>query len=848
MLSVRTRWKLFTGLIVVVVLGVTMLAATGQMLLATRDASLVRDQIGAGRFEATSVVVRAQQRAHIPTDDGDTTYDYAPLLLEARRIPAGVSSTVDAVPGVGSVLADRTFSASLVGGADGTRAGHGWSSAALAPYRLTAGTEPRARDEVVLDEGTAQAQGLEPGDRTEVITLGGVREVKVAGVAKGPGGDGRFTDTAVFFTDQTAAELSGAGDQVDALGVFGEAGTAPEVLAEQVRQTLGDPSLVVVTGVDRLDPATVSDYTSAVTDSGSFLAITALISAFVSVFVVASTFAFVVAQRRRELALLRTVGATPKQVQRMMIGESAIVGVVASLAGCVLGAIGGQVLAGLTVSFGIAPPGFSAPVAPLALTIAFLVGVGVSVLGVFAASRQAGRVAPVEALREADVEQSVMTRGRWLIGIGFFGLALLMMLLMARVGGEASVVFAIVLTEVLVVALAALAPLFVPPLVWLLARPLSAWTDVTGLLAGANSRSAPRRVAALAAPILITVAIGSSMLGVIATTSATAAADARAHLSAQFVVTAESGAGLPQDTVDKMRSVSGVEGVAGVVKTNGWAPNLGEPDQVTMGVTDPRTLGTVFKVAPASGSLEQFTGASVVLTREASGLLGWTAGQRATVYLGDGTAAEVTVAAVLAADAGLPDIVLSPDIARGHVHDPLTSEAYVTLAQDADAGDVRDALAGLAGVTVVTAEEWLSSQSQNAQQDNLIAIALLFGMAILYTGISIANTLAMSMGERTEEIRLMRRIGATGRQITGVMLGEIMAVVLVGVVLGLLVAAITIVGVWRGLASTGAEAVIGVPFLQLMGVVAACVAIALAGGMVPTLRALRVTAAARPAE
>lgn len=847
-LSVRTRWKLFSGLIVVVVLGVTMLAATGQMLLATRDGTIVRDQIGAGRFEAASVVVRAQQRAHIPTDDGEATYDYAPLLLEARRIPASHADKVRAVPGVKSVQPDRTFSATLVGGSDGTRSGHGWSSAALAPYRLTAGNEPRSRDEVVLDEGSAKAHGLEPGDRTEVITLGGVREVRVVGVVKGPEGDGRFAVTAVFFTDQTAAELSGAGDQVDALGVFAEQGTSPEALADQLRQALGDPSLVVVTGVDKLDPATVSDYTSAVTDSGSFLAITALISAFVSIFVVASTFAFVVAQRRRELALLSTVGATPKQLQRMMIGEAAIVGTVASLVGCVLGAVGGQVLAGLTVSFGIAPPGFSAPVAPLALIVAFLVGVAVSVLGVFAASRQAGKVAAVEALRQADVEQGVMTKGRWLIGIGFFGLALLMILLMARLGGEASVVFAILLTEVLVVALAALAPLFVPPLVWLLSRPLTAWTDVTGLLAGANSRVAPRRVAALAAPILITVAIGSSMLGVIATTSATAAADARAHLSAQFVARAEGGAGLPQDTLDKMRSAPGVANVAGVVKTNGWAPNLGEPDQVTIGVTDPGTLGAVFKVVAASGSLEQFTGAAVVLSREAAGLLGWSAGQQVTIHLGDGTPVPVVVAAILSADAGLPDILVPQEIARGHVHDMLTSEAYVTLKPGADAGDARAALADLPGVTVSTAEDWLADQSRQSQQDNLVAIALLFGMAILYTGISIANTLAMSMGERTEEIRLMRRIGATGRQITGVMLGEILAVVVVGVVLGLLVAVMTVIGVWRGLASTGADAVIDLPLLQLGGVVAACVVIALAGGMLPTMRALRVTAAARPAE
>lgn len=840
--SVRARWKLFSGLMIVVVLGVAMLAATGQLLLATRDTTLVRDQVGAGRFEAATVVVRAQQRAHIPADDGDTTYDYAPLLLEARRISASWAEKVAAVPGVRSVRLDRTFSATLVGGGDGTRSGHGWSSAALAPYRLTAGTEPRSRDEVVLDEESAKAHDLEPGDRTEVITSGGVREVLVSGIAKG--GE-RFALTGVFFTDQTAAELSGASDQVDAIGVFGEEGTAPEVLAERVRQALADPSLVVVTGADKLDPATVGDHTGAITDAGSVLAITALISAFVSVFVVASTFAFVVAQRRRELALLRTVGATPKQVRRLVIGEAAIVGAAASVVGCVLGALGGQALAGLAVTFGVAPPGFTAPVALPSLMVAFLVGVGVSVLGAFAASRQAGRVAAVEALRQADVEQGVMTWGRWLIGIGFTGVALLMILVMTRVGGESSVVFAILLTEVLVVALAALAPLFVPPLVWLLFRPLTA---VTALLAGANCRVAPRRVAALAAPVLITVAIGSSMLGVIATTSATAAADARTHLSAPFVARAEAGAGLPQDTLARMRSVPGVAGVAGVVRTNGWASNLGGPDQVTVGVTDPGTLRTAFDVAAASGSLERFEGAAAVVTREAAALLGWTAGRRVTFYLGDGTPVGVTVAAVLAADAGLPDILVPQEVARGHVHDPLTGEAYVSLAPGADAGAVRTALADLPGVTVSAAGEWLAEQSRQAQRDNLVAIALLFGMAILYTGISIANTLAMSMGERTEEIRLMRRVGATGRQITGVVLGEIMAVVLVGVVLGLAVAAITVVGVWRGLASTGAEAVIDLPLAQLAGVVAACAVIALAGGVAPALRALRVTASARPAE
>jgi putative ABC transport system permease protein len=356
--TLQQRWVLFAGALIALALGVGLIASTTTVLIASTRPPQPPAHTQ-GRYAATTVVVRADQHVHPSNGSSGGAEPVAP----PRTLPMEVASQLTGVPGAGQVIVDRSFYAQLATGSGPvttggeTAAGQGWSSAMLTPYQLRAGRAPTGPGEVVAGTAVASRAGVGVGDEVQVLTAHSPLQVRVVGLAVSPA---TTPDAALFFEDVTAARLSGDPDRAEAIGVIGTPGVDAGTLREAVQAALPDRYLQVTSGADA-DRADATPPRSTLDDVPSLMAVTASIAGFVAVFLMASTFAFTVAQRQREIALLRLVGATPAQLRRMLLGEALTLGAVASLAGCALSVPGNRLLASMLVQSGLAPAWFQAP-------------------------------------------------------------------------------------------------------------------------------------------------------------------------------------------------------------------------------------------------------------------------------------------------------------------------------------------------------------------------------------------------------------------------------------------------------------------------------------------------------
>jgi putative ABC transport system permease protein len=319
--TIRTRWPAFAGTFAALALGVSVIAT---MTLVLAAASGGNPHQRPERFAAVPYVIQVDPDLQVRDRYGSV--DSVPLLAQPD-VPAPV---VTQLPGV---LADRSFYAQVQGMPAAEPAlGHGWSSAAFAPYVLSSGHAPSADNEIVV-AGPAVV-----GSRVSVVTAGGSRIFTIAGTVRP-----RTGEQPIFFTDAEAARLSPG---VDALVTY-DAATAARVVASAAPS---GAHLQLLTGADRheADPGASQDATE-LTGLTNFLGVAALLSAFVAITVTATAFGLSVAQRRRDLALLRSIGATPKQVMRTICAEAALVGVAGSAVGSLLGLVGAPALAGWIV-------------------------------------------------------------------------------------------------------------------------------------------------------------------------------------------------------------------------------------------------------------------------------------------------------------------------------------------------------------------------------------------------------------------------------------------------------------------------------------------------------------------
>ncbi|MFF3331573.1 ABC transporter permease [Streptomyces sp. NPDC002888] len=798
--TLRARWVTFVGSFVALSLGVSLIAVMGLALASSQDAPERRPE----RFAAAPVVVKGRDTLHVPTPIGERTSK----LPQPQPVP---SAAVTALKRLGPVTEDRAFPVRAEDG-PGDLVGHPWSVAKFAPYELGAGRAPRSAGEVVT---TGDRSALGERLRTAHGT------VRVVGTVSARG-----FENAVFYTDAQAARLSPLSTQ---LVVDTEDVTAVRAAvrgSDGVRVLTGDARRLADADPDR--------------DARSLTALNALfgtaggVTGFVSVFVVASTFAFAVAQRRREFGLLRTAGATPGQLRRMVLAEALLVGVLASAAGCALGAYGAPRLAARVVDGGLAPAWFTIGDAVWPYHLAFWTGLLVALCGAVAASWRAGRTGPTQALREASVDSGTLTWGRRLCGAALLvaAVATLAHALLTEPGDLLHRKTYVSRPMLLITAVALLSPALVRPLTRLLARLPARLPGALGLLVRENASTGVRRTAAVAAPVLVTVALAGSLLGATSTLNEARAQEVARRTTADFV--ASTGAGFDSATLARLRRTAGAD----VSATAPTAVHVLE-DGVALvkseaRAADPGLLAATVRLPVTAGRIADLDDDSIVVNEE------WarhTVGQRVEVWLGDGTRRSLRIAAVLATGTGDNGVYVTPANAPGAAADRID----VRVRDGADPAAVATALreAVRQQGQVLTKSQWVQSTYPETNSTTRLGLLLVLGIALLYTGISLANTLVMATSDRIRDLTALRLAGATTSQVLRLVGAEALTVVAVGALLGVLVTFLNLIGMGAALHLLAAPAPLSVPWPALGATTAACAVLAVLSATAPAALALR---------
>ncbi|MEO3819136.1 ABC transporter permease [Plantactinospora sp. B24E8] len=811
--TLRAAWTSVLGAFVALALGVGMISAIALVLAGTLSAPQREPQ----RFAAAPVVVRGPVELTVPGDaasnGGDDEEDGDGPQSVRRADPAPLSAELIArVAAVSPVVEDRTFYAQLADG-PADQVGHPWATAAFTPYQLAAGRPPAADGEVAVPEGAGTV-----GQRVRVLTADGPREYTVSGLTRPVA-----FESAVFFTDAEARQLSPA---VDALVATG----APDAVESAV-----GPEAEVLTGAERwtAEPAAAEDR-QRLLNTRTLLGVSGGIAAFVAIFVVASTFAFVVAQRRGEFALLRTVGATPAQVRRMVLAEAGAVGLTGSLVGCLLGALAGPALADRLIADGIAPEWFSAAPTPAPLALSVVVGLGVALTAAWTASRRAGRVAPVEALRQATVDDRPMTRGRWIWGLALLGCAVGGMVFVARVQPLIATVPVIYLWILIltVTAVALLAPAIVPPFTRLVTLPLAWLPGATGLLARENTLAAVRRTAGTAAPVLLTVGLAVSLLGALDTIDEARTSERERQLATDLVLLPDGTPGISPVLADRIAAATGVEAAAPVPLTvYGFdSGSLRDYDAVAV---DPAALARTVRLDVVDGSFGELSDRTVVLTDD------WEipVGDSVDLWLPDGRRSTLRVVALVATGIGTPDAYL----AANHAVGGLADEVLVPT-EGGDPAQLRSRITTIAaefGARLADRSGYVGAGGGGTPQGSTAGIAVMLVVTALYSAIAIVNTMIMAAAGRVREFAVLRLTGATPRQVLRVVAAESLLVVGVGLVLAAAATAVNLAGLFAALSGLVGATPVRVPWLLAGVLLGASTLLVLLGALVTVRNTLR---------
>lgn len=775
--TIKVRRGGFIAAFVALFFGAAVITASGVLL-----ESGLRSGATAERYAAAAVVVGGKQQLN-----GMTPF------AERVLLPANAGERVARVPGVRSAVPERAVEVTM----SGTRAvpvyAHGWSSAPLAPFTLTAGRQPQAPGEAVLDAELAAGAGLSTGDTTRIAVGSVPADHRVVGLASAPV---LRRQSAVFVTDDVATRWS---DRLTAVGVLAEPGVHADELADRITAELGDVAVTTYTGravgnVEFLDVGQARGFLTAL--SGSLMGTITM----VVLFVVASTLGLSIQQRRRELAVLRAIAATPRQIHRMIGAEMLLV----SAAGGLLGSLPGYGAAGLLknafAAAGVLPPDFELAFSPLPAVAALLLCVlGGYAAGHFAARRLA-RANPVDALGEAAVEPAELGAARRVLGIGFLAVGVIAgTVVPVLVPGRGAIAGAAGSVLLLMIGTALLGP-HLMRMASALAAPVLNRGRISGYLAVANSRVNARRLSAAVVPLALALAMAAVQIFSVTTAEAVAADQVKSGVTADFVLSGGP-SGLSPEIVDAVREAPGVQSALPVVRSQvllefRMIDELEVQSFAALGVA-PEQLGSAMDLAVKSGSLGDLRGDTIALSTTAAGTAGAEVGDTVHAYLGDGAKKDLRVVAVYANGLGFGDVATPHDLLAEHTTTGFDDSIFVSAANGVE---LRELSARYPGLVVLDRSAFAAAQrSQLAQQSSTNLIGN--GFLLLYLVIAVVNTLVMATGARAREFAMLRLIGTSRRHVRRMMTLEAAIAVGAATAIGTAVAIVPLIGI--GVATTG---------------------------------------------
>ncbi|MER6948719.1 FtsX-like permease family protein [Nonomuraea sp. NPDC000554] len=756
------------GLVVVfcTVLGGTALV-TGTGVLAE---SGLRSHVTADRLAGADVVVTAPQT--VPQDE-----DLPVALPERAVLPATLVSELASLPGVTSATGDLTFPVAVTDPAVVPLGGHGWSSVTLPGAVTISGVPPMRPGEVALSADALPGARL--GGDVQLTAGGHPGRYRVTALVGKPGASGSLPPEA-YFSDATAATLAGrdAGPRkgtVDLVALRGDG--RPEALAQEVRRHLGK-RYEVATGDGKGDaevPGAAASRALLLVIAGSLAGITLLVVGFV----VAGALSLSITRQRRDLALLRSAGATPRQVRALVAAQ----GVVGALLALAPGAALGYLLAGrfgdLLTGLGVLPARLPLTWSPLPAVAAMLLMPAVVRVSAWACSLRVSRMPAVAAVSEAQSEprtpSPVRARAGLLLIVATVPLSSVPLLVRSDAGAAGTA-----LTGVLaVIGLGLSGPWLVQRGAGLLADRLPDRLPAPAWLAVANAHGHALRTAGAVAALgmVVTLTLGYTLTQT--TVMAAAANDLAEGTRADLTLTAPALGGIPRGLLAEVRATPGVAAATATATTTVLIPyredGRDKIDSSPALVLGPDAEGLV-DLGVTKGGLSGLTGATIAVADRSA-----VVGEERPLILGDGTRVRARVVATYARGLGFGSVVLSRDLAAGHTTSGLDGAVLVRLAgaepltaawPGVEAS--RDPVGGGAGR--VPPEVWV----------NLALLAVLLG----YVLVTVANRLVASTAGRGAELAALRRVGATPGQLRAMLRGEALLVAVAAVAGGVLLSAV----------------------------------------------------------
>ncbi|MFI8071829.1 ABC transporter permease [Streptomyces sp. NPDC086033] len=833
--SLRAHKRRFAGTFLAVFLGVAFLAGTlvmGDTLRAGFDTMFGNATSG------TDAVVRS---AGAITTPGESQGVREPVDTDLVR-------TVEQVPGVAAAAPDIQGAGQLIG-ADGkpiggqgppTLAGNWIDDPELNPYRLAEGRAPKQSGEVVVNRGTADRGHLKIGDTTVLRTPDPV-EVTIVGLATFGGEDGMAQVTFTGMTVSDAEKFLTAGPgEASSIQVRAGPGVGQQELVDRLTPVL-PRGVEAITGQESTEENTDMISSQFLDIFTTFLLVFSGVALLVATFSIHNTFAIVVAQRTRENALLRALGASRRQVTAATLTEASVVAVTASAAG-LAGGIG--IAAGLQVLFpaiGFPFPEGDLVIGVLSMVLPLAVGVIVCLGSALLPAVRAGRTAPLAALRETAVDQSGASRLRAVVG-----------------GGLAALAVAVTLTGVLVspsiwlagagsvTALAAfvvLGPVASTTAVRVIGGPLDRLRGVTGSLARRNALRSPRRTAATASALMIGVAVVCLFTVFGASLKATMDQTVSRSFAGDVAVSTPSfgagGSGLSPRLAGAVQRLPEVDTAVGLGR--GVAEVDGKGRALT--VTDPLALERTFDLGKVRGSLSDLGTDGIAITEKEAEKQGLTTGDKARLTFTDGARDTFTVRAVYGQSELAGDYVITRAAWAPHRTQDSDTLVAVSFKDGVSTGAGKAAVEKVAArygdPEVQTRDEYAQSSAGGIDMMLTLVYALL-ALAVLIALLGIANTLTLAIHERTRELGLLRAVGQTRSQLRAMVRWESVLVAAFGTVGGLALGAF--LGWVLVKASDGASDsafAFAVPPLQLTVVALVGLAAGALAGLRPARRAAR---------
>lgn len=830
--SLRFRPASFTGTFVALLAAATVVMACGSLLQTGLTAS-----VPPVRYAGVPIVVTADQFARRIISSGGDREEITAVLPEGPRLDASISARITDVEGVAGAVPD--LAVELIGEGVGLVTGRDWSTRVLdGGAAADAGADAPGADELVLDVETARSSALVVGDRLTLMTPDGPHDFRLSGVvadrpataADGPSG----RSPTAWFADGVTASLAGHPGLADAIAVFPDGGADVDDVTANLRSTLG-PDLEIHSGPGR--GGTEAPGIHAAKElllglGGSFGGV----ATFAAVFVVIATVALVTNQRGREIALLRAIGATPRQIRRMVATEALLVAPLAGAAGILPGLYlarwwfdqlldRGAVPHGVELSTGIIPAGAAVGAGLLA-----------ALIGGYAASRRPARTPPSRALGEAAVERPHLGVVRWVFGLIMIGGGVALSVVSHQLDGGSAAVASIFVVMLFLAAVALLGPAIALVATAVFGVPLRGGSAASSL-AAANSGANSRRLASAITPIALVIGASGVLLFIQPTVASATRADVRDGLVADYVIASE-GPGLPAAAAASAAEVPGVAAAVGLLRSEVLYLGFEEFETAdVIGLTgDLSRIEEVLDLGVSQGSLTEVDDETVALDHLLAASLDAELGGTVELQLGDGTKYSPKVVAIYDHGLGLGQALLSHDLLARHTRTSHVSEVLVSGAAGADTEEIAEGLRALhlPGSTLTDSSGYSARIDADLDIEAWVdrVMAAVFGG---FAAITAINTLVMIVIDRRREVALLRLTGTTRRQVRAMFKWEAAIVALTGIGLGTTIAVITLVGFAR--AATG-----GLPYvppLQGIGILVAAAAIAFGAMALPARALLR---------